>query len=235
MRVRLSGKKSVLIHLAREGARNPYLTLRSSLRLVLRGLDYLSENPDVLLLPSLLQEGGDHGHERNALLLIGRAERISVALLIKQSADNGLIVETISRDLPAEAPTSPDRLHLQSTVERLEERYGLIDTAIFLSGPAVQRIKTTILSKQGEDPFLIAAEGFLDEVHRGGIVIWPQISTLEAISQIEPKELLNRFAGRFGLYPEYRRDLRKATRGLVTLVRGLPRLIRGRPSFPPLP
>ena len=225
----------MLIHLVREGVRDPYLTFRTSLRLVLRGLDYLSENPDVLLLPTLLQEGGDHSHERNALLLIGREDRISVALLVRQSAGKGLVVEAISRDLPAEAPASPDRLHLQATAELLEERCGFIDTAIFLSETSVRRIKAMILSKHGEDPFLVAAEGFLDEVHRGGILIWPQVSTLVAISQIEPKEILSRFAGRFGLYPEYRRDLRKATRGLIILVRGLPRLIRGRPSFPPLP
>ena len=225
----------MLIHLVREGVRDPYLTFRTSLRLVLRGLDYLSENPDVLLLPTLLQEGGDHSHERNALLLIGRAGRIAAALLVRQSAGEGLVVEAISRDLPAEAQASPDHPCLQATVEYVEERHGLIDTALFLSTQSIRRIKEMILSKHDQDPFLVAAEGFLDEVHRGGILVWPQVSTLVAISQIEPKEILSRFAGRFGLYPEYRRNLRKATRGLVTLVRGLPRLMRGRPSFPPLP
>jgi len=233
--MRLSGSKSDLLRLLREGVRDPYLTLRTSLRLALRGLDYLSENPDALVLPFLLRKDGDYGPDLNALLIIGRAKRISVAIRLRQSEDGRICVEAISRDLLTEPSDSSDRLDLPLMVERLEERYGLIDTAIFLSEPSVRRIKTMILSDDREDPLLVAAEGFLDEINQGGIEVWPRISILEVLSQIEPSELLRRFADRFGLYLEYRRNLRRAGRGLTILVRELPRLIRGSLSFPPLP
>jgi hypothetical protein len=166
---------------------SPILFARASLRLLFRGLHYLTGNPDlawaVELLPPAQSAAGP-----SVLLLIAKQGRPVFSLLVAQGRIRNLAAEALRAfgdlDSFCEQAAADLDLPLQAV---------MIDSALF------ERINSHLAVEPGHDAFFIAGREILAALADRQVSFSPALPEAEMLAALDGEELLAKFGPRFGV------------------------------------
>jgi hypothetical protein len=171
--------------------RNPILSARTNWRLIMRGLVYLAENPDVAWALDLIAPNASPP-EVFPLILIVDNGRVIYSLLLAQGLIGNLPDESLNQSANIE--------YLRKESETLFDRPL---QAILVDAAIIDRIQSRVAIEKDLDSFFVAGREIVGAVADGSIKFSPLMVEVEMLASLDGEELLAKFGPRYGLH---RRD-----------------------------
>lgn len=207
--------------------RFPFTTLITDMKLVLRAFEYISDNPDIFNIVKLMKLDEAAVPTSGLLVIIEEGGRVRFSLILNHPDLSSGEGRRRTANLPLKffSRLNGDRLEwLKNTLSSLENEIGYIGMGILLNGGSFDRFKIWLKNGRG-DPFILSAHAIAQEVVNRSIVVYPLRQEIDTIISIGVEDAIRRFAGRFGLYLDYRSNPFKALKGIWYLLSSLPLLL----------
>jgi hypothetical protein len=164
----------------------PVLYTRSNLRLINRGLFYLSESPDLAWWNLLIDQ--DAAMTMDILVVIAEKGAPVFSLLIGKGLIGG-----VSNDLLGSFRD------LDSFREQIEAGVDRPLQAVMVDAAIINRVNSKLVAQPKVDAFFVAGSEILAALKDRMIVFSPVMPEVEMLASLNGEELLAKFGPRYGL------------------------------------
>lgn len=201
---------------------SPILYARAHLRLIGRGLHYLSKNPDLAWSRELLPPA-ESAAGLSVLLLIAKQGRPLFSFLIAQGRFGNLPAATLSAFHDLDSICAKVAADLNAPWQAV-----MIESALF------DRINERLAAEPDHDAFFVAGREILAALAEGQVRFSPALPEAEMLAALDGEELLAKFGPRFGLSVPNPVRFSGVVRGLALALRSPVTRLRMKKDFAPL-